>query len=154
MFAPLRRKEFTMLLIHPIIQLTATLLALLVLQQGIQRFRSQHLKKKAVFKWKQHVYLGTGVMVLWSVGFVGGLAVVRNYWYAMFITGTHARVGIVMLAFMLIGLVSGWIMHGRKQRRKVLPLIHGVNNLVLVLLALFQVYNGWQVLNAFVWGKG
>ncbi len=56
--------------------------------------------------------------------------------------------------FILIGIVSGWIMHRRKQRRKVLPLIHGVNNLVLVLLALFQVYNGWQVLNAFVWGNG
>ena len=143
-----------MLLIHPFIQLTATLLALLVLQQGIQRFRSQHLKQKAVFKWKQHVYLGTCVMVLWSAGFAGGLAMVRNYWYAVFITGMHAKVGIAMLCFILIGMLSGWVMHRRKQRRKVLPLIHGVNNLVLVLLALFQVYNGWQVLDAFVWGNG
>jgi hypothetical protein len=143
-----------MLLIHPFIQLTATLLVLLVLKQGFERFRSQHLKQRAVFKWKQHVYLGTLVMVLWWAGFVGGLAVVRNYWYAMFITGMHAKVGMVMLPFMLIGMLSGWIMHRRKQRRKVLPLIHGVNNLILVLLALFQIYNGWQVLNAFVWGKG
>ena len=33
-------------------------------------------------------------------------------------------------------------------------LIHAVNNLVLVLLALFQLTSGWQVLNAFVWGNG
>ena len=143
-----------MLLIHPLTQLTATVLVLLVLQQCIQRFRSQHLKQKAGFKWKRHVYLGTCVMALWSAGFVGGLAVVRNYWYAIFITGMHAKVGMAMLPFMLIGTLSGWIMHRRKQRRKVLPLIHGVNNLVLVLLALFQIYNGWQVLNAFVWGNG
>jgi hypothetical protein len=143
-----------MLLIHPLMQLMATVLVLVVLQQGIQRFRFQHLKQKAAFKWKQHVSLGTCVIVLWLAGFVGGLVVVRNYWYAAFITGLHGKVGVAMLPFMVIGIVSGWIMHHKKKRRKVLPLIHGVNNLVLVLLALFQIYNGWHVLNAFVCGNG
>ena len=148
-----------MLLIHPLMQLMATVLVLVVLQQGLQRFRFQrfrfqHLKQKAAFKWKQHVSLGTCVIVLWFVGFVGGLVVVRNYWYAVFITGLHGKVGVAMLPFMVVGIVSGWIMHYRKKRRKVLPLIHAVNNLVLVLLALFQTYNGWHVLNAFVWGNG
>ena len=143
-----------MLLIHPLMQLMATVLVLVVLQQGLQRFRFQHLKQKAAFKWKQHVSLGTCVIVLWLVGFVGGLVMVRNYWYAVFITGLHGKVGVAMLPFMVVGIVSGWIMHYRKKRRKVLPLIHGVNNLVLVLLALFQIYNGWHVINAFVWGNG
>ena len=35
-----------MLLIHPLMQLMATVLVLVVLQQGIQRFRFQHLNKK------------------------------------------------------------------------------------------------------------
>jgi hypothetical protein len=135
-------------------QLMATVLVLVVLQQGLQRFRFQHLKQKTAFKWKQHVYLGTCVIVLWLAGLVGGLVVVRNYWYAIFITGLHGKVGMVMLPLMLVGVVSGWIMHQRKKRRKILPLIHGLNNLVLVLLAFFQIYIGWQVLDAFVWGNG
>jgi hypothetical protein len=143
-----------MLLIHPLMQLMATALVLVVMHHGIQRFRFQHLKQKAAFPWKRHVYLGTCVIAIWSAGFMGGLMVVRNYWYAVFITGVHGKVGAAMLPFMLIGIVSGWIMHSRKRRRRILPLIHGVNNLVLVLLALLQLYSGWQVLNAFVWGNG
>jgi hypothetical protein len=78
-----------------------------------------------------------------------------RFWFgcAVFITGIHGKVGVAMLPFMQVGIVSGWIMHRRKQRRKVLPLIHGVNNLVLILLALVQIYSGWQVLTVFVWGK-
>ncbi len=143
-----------MLLIHPLMQLTATFLVLVVLQQGVQRFRFQHLKQKAAFAWKWHVYLGSCVIAIWSAGFVGGLMLVRNYWYAVFITGVHGKVGVAMLPFMLVAIVSGWTMHRMKRRRKVLPLIHGANNLVLVLLALFQLYSGWGVLNAFVWGNG
>lgn len=142
-----------MLLLHPFMQLAATVLVLVVLRQGIQRFRFQHLKRKAAFQWKRHVYLGTGVMAIWSAGFVGGLLVVRDYWYAVFITGVHAKVGVAMLPFMLVGVVSGWIMHARKRPRKLLPLVHGANNLVLVLLAMFQLYSGWQVLRTFVWGS-
>ncbi|MBW2514530.1 MAG: DUF4079 domain-containing protein [Deltaproteobacteria bacterium] len=142
-----------MLLLHPLMQLVATVLVLVVLQQGIQRFRFQHLKQKAAFQWKRHIYLGTWVMAIWTAGFVGGLMVVRNYWYATFITGVHGKVGVAMLPFMLVGIVSGWVMHVWKRPRKLLPWVHGVNNLVLVLLALFQLYSGWQVLRAFVWGS-
>jgi heme/copper-type cytochrome/quinol oxidase subunit 4 len=143
-----------MLLIHPLMQLTATVLALAVLQQGIQRFRFQHLKRKATFKWKRHVYLGTSVAAIWTAGLLGGLMVVRNYWYTVFITGVHGKVGVTMLPFVLIGVVSGWFMHLRKRRRSMLPLVHALNNLVLVFLALFQLLSGWQVLNTFVWGSG
>jgi len=44
-----------MLLLHPLMQLVATVLVLVVLQQGIQRFRFQHLKQKAAFQWKRHI---------------------------------------------------------------------------------------------------
>ena len=143
-----------MLMIHPILQLIVTILSLVVLQQGIQRFRFQHLKQKSTFKWKRHVSMGTGILVLWLVGFAGGLMIVKNYWYTVFITGLHGNVGVTMVPFLLVGIVSGWIMHVKKRRRRILPLIHGANNLILLWLAFLQIYSGWQVLQAFVWGQG
>ncbi len=64
----------------------------------------------------------------------------------------HPLMQLMATVLVLVVLQQG--LQHRKKRRKVLPLIHGVNNLVLVLLALFQVYNGWHVINAFVWGNG
>ncbi len=46
------------------------------------------------------------------------------------------------------------LLNTKKEIPGQMLLIHAVNNLVLVLLALFQLTSGWQVLNAFVWGNG
>ena len=141
-----------MLYLHPITQCLATILAIYAIYSGIQRFRSAHLHAKTLFKWKRHVWIGILVMVLWPLGFAGGFIITRNFWYTNFITGAHANIGVVMCPMIVVGLLSGIYMNRVKKKRTVLPLIHGVNNALLFLLALFQVYSGWQVLQRLVVG--
>ena len=141
-----------MLLFHPLIQILATFLAVYVLWLGLQRFRSQHLQQKIAFKWRPHVKLGTIAMVLWLAGLVGGLIMARIWWQGFMITGTHGKTALVMLPLLLFGLGSGLYLDHRKKKRKVLPLLHGFNNLLLLTLALYQTYSGWWVYSVFVIG--
>jgi len=143
-----------MLLIHPLVQAGATILALYVFYLGLSRFMSLHLGRKAVFKWRCHVILGEIVILAWLVGgLVGGLYVVKNYWRAYLITGDHARVGLAMLPFLAFGLLSGLYLNRVKRKRKVLPFLHGLNNLTLIVLALVQAWLGVGVYHSFVLGN-
>ena len=141
-----------MFIIHPIIQLLATLLALYVLLLGINRFRRLHLHQKTSFKWQLHVRLGTIVMLLWLAGMVIGLITVKINWHGLLITGSHGNRMFIILPLILFSLISGWYMHKRKIQRIVLPLIHGSLNVLLIILVLLQALSGWQVYKAFVLG--
>ncbi|MCP4118690.1 MAG: DUF4079 domain-containing protein [Desulfobacteraceae bacterium] len=141
-----------MLFFHPLLQVAAIILALYVLSIGINRFRSLHLKHKTMFKWKQHVLLGTIALVTWGAGMVGGLILVRIYWRGFLITGLHGKTALLMLPMILFGLISGYVMNKTRQKRPVLPLAHGINNLILTLLALTQLITGWGVIKLFVLG--
>ena len=141
-----------MLFGHPILQALATLTSLYVLYLGLQRFMVLHFKRKASFNWKLHVRLGTIVLLVWLLGLIGGLLVVRIAWQGNFMTGPHARVGVFMGPFLLIGLISGFYMDRKKKRRQALPLIHGLNNLFLIGLAGHQVWTGWRVVQVFLLG--
>ena len=141
-----------MLSVHPIIQGSATLLALYVFFLGVQRFRFLHFYKEVAFKWKRHVFLGRIALGAWLVGIVGGMSMVYFYWYGFLITGTHGKVALVMVPFIIFGLASGQYMNHNKKKRKVLPLIHALSNLVLLILALTQVVTGWWVYRVFVLG--
>jgi len=143
-----------LLYLHPAVQFTATILAIYVIYTGIQRFRMLHLRNRTIFPWKRHVSMGSVVLLLWSIGLIGGFVVTRNVWYTNFITGLHARVAVVMCPLIVIGMVTGFYMNRVKKRRSLLPLIHGLNNTILLLLAIYQTYSGWQVLQKFVIGSG
>lgn len=139
-----------MLWFHPILQLLTTLLALYVAFLGLNRFAAQHLKVKRTFLWKRHVALGKVAVLFWFAGFVGGLAVARMTWSVNFITGSHYQVALIMLPLMIFGYLSGVIMDASKQPRSTLPLLHAVNNMALLGMALYQVWSGWGVLKDFV----
>ncbi len=141
-----------MLSVHPVIQGSAILLALYVFFLGVQRFRFLHLSQKTVFRWKRHVLLGEIALGAWLVGIVGGMTMVYFYWYGFLMTGTHGKVALVMVPFIIFGFASGQYMNHNKKKRKVLPLIHGLSNLVLLILALTQVVTGWWVYRVFVLG--
>jgi len=141
-----------MFLFLPIIQLSATVISLYVLVMGIARFRRSHLNHKTVFRWQRHVFLGTTTMLLWLVGIGVGLTVVKINWHGFLITGTHIHRLVPILLLLLLGLGSGWYMHWKKGRRVFLPLFHGTINLLLIILALSQIWSGWQVYQAFVVG--
>ena len=142
-----------MLVVHPVIQSCAILLALYVFYLGAQRFRTLHLRQKAVFRWKRHVVLGEIALGLLLGGMIGGITMVYVYWHAFLITGTHGKVALAMATFVIFGLASGLYMYRKKRERKLLPLVHGLNNLAVLILAVIQIVTGWWVYRAFVLGE-
>jgi hypothetical protein len=142
-----------MLAFHPIVQLFAILLNLYVFYLGVHRFRSLHLKKRTAFQWKRHVVLGEVALTTLLVGMAGGVTLVYVYWHGVLITGTHGKVALAMVPFVAFGLASGLYMNVKKKQRRVLPLLHGVNNLIVLFLSLMQVYSGFWVYKTFVLGE-
>lgn len=132
--------------IHPLMQAAATLLGIYVLHLGLQRARSNHLGQKVPFAWKNHVRWGRWAIGLWMLGTLGGIVVARLEWGVFLATGSHAQVGLVFFALALFGYLSGHIMDKKKKRRAALPLVHGLVNLTLVALALWQTWTGWAFL--------
>lgn len=131
-----------MFYIHPIVQFTAILIAFYVLKLGISRFRFIHLKQDTRFKWKLHVRLGIAATTLWLFGFFGGTIVVKSGWYGYIASGLHAKIGLLMIPFIVFSLASGVYMDRKKKKRTILPLVHAVLNSVMLLLALLQIYTG------------
>jgi len=138
---------------HPVLQFIGICLSLCVLFLGIQRVRSLHMKHETLFNWRRHVSFGIMALITWILGFAGGLWVVYRSWHGYFITGIHATTASVMLPLILFGLFSGWHMDRRKKKRKLLPLLHGVNNTLVVLLALSQIISGIWVFRVFILGR-
>jgi hypothetical protein len=139
-----------MLFIHPIIQFLAILLTVYAFFLGIGRIRSLPLIPHSRFKWKQHVTLGIIATMALLLGLLGGMAVVYFYWRGFLITGAHGRIAIWILPLILFGLLSGIYMDRIKKNRIVLPLIHGANNLILLILAIVQIVTGWGVYVNFI----
>ena len=141
-----------MLVIHPLVQFFAMLLALYVFYLGLQRFRLLHLHQRVVFRWKRHVALGEIALGVLLAGMLGGMAMVYAYWHRVIMTGIHAKIALVMVPFMIFGLVSGLYMNRKKKQRRILPFIHGLNNLAVLVMALSQIVSGSWVYRAFVLG--
>lgn len=131
---------------HPLWQGAATALSLYVLFLGWQRFTVLHLGRKGNFPWKRHVLLGSVALAAWCFGAAGGLAVARLEWGVFFMTETHATVGLVFVALAVFGYCSGRRLDRVKKRRFWLPLLHGANNCLLVILAFVQAWTGWAFL--------
>ena len=140
-----------MLFIHPVVQLLATFAGAYALFLGWGRFRSLHLGAKAAFYRGRHALAGAFALLLWLGGMLGGIVMARWYWRGFFLTGGHAYVGLAMTPFILFGLITGYYLYRNPARRTRLPLWHGLNNLFLLGLALYQIHEGIEVLEQFVW---
>lgn len=137
--------------VHPLIQTLALLLSLYVLHLGWLRFKAAHLGRKGVlFPWRRHVQQGSAVLIVWTAGLLIGLGAAWWGWKTVLITGPHHRTALVMVPLLVFGYVSGLVMDRVKKRRKVLPLLHAVNNTLLVVLALSQLVTGIQILRTFI----
>jgi len=131
-----------MLWIHPILQAAALVLATYVLYMGYCRFCFQHLRKKAVFNWKRHVLLGKVAVWLWLAGLVFGLYATQVSWGTLGLTGSHYTIGLAMLPFLLVSLVTGYLLQKPSGKRPRLALTHGTANAILYLMALSQTWSG------------
>ena len=141
-----------MLSIHPIVQCFAMLFALYVFFVGLQRFRVLHLNHKVVFHWRRHVVLGEIALGVLLAGMAGGIFVVYITWHGLFITGIHGMVALFMVPFIIFGFITGLYMNHTKRKRKILPFIHGLNNLVVLIMAVSQIISGLWVYRVFVLG--
>lgn len=139
-----------MLWSHPFFQVVALALSIHALLFGWRRFLSAHCGRKCVFPWKPHVYWGTWAIALWFFGGLLGFGLAWMYWSNVFLTGSHAVVGALMLPLCVIGYVTGYRLDTVKKRRKLLPLVHGVNNAVLVALALWQFWTGLTLVRLYL----
>jgi nitric oxide reductase large subunit len=113
---------------------------------------SVRLPKKTVFRWKRHVASGEIALGALLAGVLGGMTVVKVYWHGFLITGTHGKVALALIPFVIFGLVSGLYMNRKKKQQRLLSFIHGLNNLIVLILALTQVVSGWWVYRTFVTG--
>ncbi len=138
-----------MLYIHPVFQSFAILLTAYVLNLGVHRFRAIHLKHRTRFNWKRHVVLGKAALVVLTIGAFSGAVVVKLVWGTLFATGIHARVGLVLVALVLFGFGSGYYLDKVKKKRTALPLVHGLNNCLILALCLFQIVTGLGILKGF-----
>lgn len=131
-----------LLWIHPIAQALTALLALYVLTLGLSRFASRHLGKQTVFKWNRHVMLGKVVVAVWALGALGGLSVTYLTYGKIFTGSLHFRIGMIMLPVLLITYLTGTRLDRRRDQSNILPVVHLVNNVILLILAAIQVYTG------------
>ena len=139
-----------MLWFHPVLMTVATLAGVYAAYLGMERFLSRHLGMRTQFLWKRHALFGQAAMLLWLLGFFGGLVMARWAWQMNFVTGDHYETAFAMLPLLVAGGASGIYMDRRKAPRTVLPLLHGACNLILVIMALYQFSTGWDVIRNFV----
>lgn len=131
-----------LLWIHPIAQALTAFLALYVLRLGLSRFASRHLGKTTVFQWNRHVMLGKVVVAVWALGAIGGMSVTYLTYGKLFTESLHFRIGITILPVLLITWLTGTRLNRRRDQSNILPVVHLVNNILLLILAGIQVVTG------------
>ncbi|NJB67006.1 hypothetical protein GGQ74_000646 [Desulfobaculum xiamenense] len=140
-----------MLLFHPVSMVVVNLLSLYVLHLGARRFRMAHFGQPVRFAWRRHVTLGLVVLCGWGLGMAGAMAITWHFWERVGATGWHfVNAAGFMAPLLFVGLASGVYMDRRRGRRVLLPVLHGLCNVVLVTLAMGQVFTGWHALVEFV----
>lgn len=128
--------------LHPFVQFVGILLAYYAGYLGTQRIRSLHFGQSVVFQRQRHAIAGGVALLGLLVGFFGGL-VSSLFLHEHEGLGLHKLVAFIILPLLAVGLSTGYHLYRHPKKRKVLPMIHGVNNLILLILLLFQIYSGW-----------
>lgn len=57
-------------------------------------------------------------------------------------SGLHGQVAMVALPFIIFGLFSGFFLHLNPAKRTILPVLHGLSNLLIIIFALLQIFTG------------
>jgi hypothetical protein len=134
-----------LLWIHPIVQALTALLALYVLRLGLSRFASRHLGKTTVFQWNRHVMLGRVVVAVWALGAIGGLTVTYLTYGKLYTESLHFKIGITILLVLLITFLTGTRLNRRRNQSNILPVVHLINNILLLILVGIQVVTGLHI---------
>ena len=127
--------------IHPVAQFGAILLAFYAAYLGFQRTKSLHYSKTTQFLRKRHAIVGFIGLISMLGGIAAGLFMVNRYLLSPDM-GLHVAVAMILLPLGLFGIFSGLLLYLNPKQRRFLPAIHGINNLVVLFLALAQIITG------------
>ncbi len=131
---------------HPLLQTMAWLLGLCALVLAWPRVASLHLGQSRRFDRSRHIALGQAALLLLLLGGLGGTLMGRLYLHAWLGSGAHALGALLILPLALWGLGSGLMLARRPRPRRWLPLLHGLANLLVLLLVMAQAYSGHRLL--------
>ena len=127
--------------IHPIGQIFAILVAFYALYLGYQRTKSLHYNKSASFNREYHAVAGTVALISMLGGIAAGFIMVSRYLENPEL-GLHKAVAMVLLPLGIFGIFSGFFLYLNPRKRKILPAIHGINNFLILILAVLQIITG------------
>ena len=127
--------------IHPVAQFGAILLAFYAAYLGFQRTNSLHYNKTKQFLRKRHAIVGSIGLISMLGGIAAGLFMVNRYLPNPDM-GLHVAVAMILLPLGLFGVFSGLFLYLNPKQRRFLPAIHGINNLIILFLALAQIITG------------
>ena len=135
-----------LLSIHPFLQGLGILLAFYGAILGLNRVRSLHFNQRAViFHRKRHALIGAISLFMLLGGMGGGFYIAKLAWEGMVVINWHKNLALLILPFLGIGIGTGLFLYFKLGKRKILPAIHGINNLILLILLLAQAYSGFHV---------
>jgi len=127
--------------IHPLGQLVAILIGFYALYLGFQRTQSLHFGKAARFLRERHVIAGTIALVSMLGGIAAGFIMVNRYLLNPDME-LHVAIAMILLPLGLFGIFSGFFLYLNPRKRRILPALHAINNLVILFLALAQIVTG------------
>lgn len=127
--------------IHPAGQLAAILFCCYAAYHGLQWTRSLHFNRTSRFYRERHAIAGTIALVSMLGGIAAGFIMVNRYLFSPEM-GLHGTVAILILPLGLFGIFSGFFLYIQPGQRRALPAIHGINNLIILVLALLQIITG------------
>jgi hypothetical protein len=127
--------------IHPLGQLVAILIAFYAGFLGLRRMQSLHFRKNYRFHRVRHVIFGSSGLIFMLGGMVAGYIMVNRY-LLLPDTRLHVAIAKIILLLGVFGLSTGFFLYLMPGKRRVLPLIHGINNLLILALALGQIVTG------------
>lgn len=138
-----------MLYIHPALMVLVILLCVYVLSLGVARFRFNHLSQRVVFQWRRHVRLGQAAVAGYALGGGLGTLVAWKEWGVVGGMGWHhLNFLYVILPLCVVSFATGTYLDRRKAPRRLLPLAHGLSNLLLLLSGLCQLATGLPVIRS------
>jgi hypothetical protein len=135
-----------LMFLHPVFMGLTFMLECYAMYLGIRRLLANHFGIKSVFQWNRHVILGRIAKVCMVAGGLGGIAFTHFEWEVVGATGLHFQIAVfAAMPMACFGLVSGHYLNKVRKRRKVLPLVHGLNNIVLICLSSTQMVLGLRM---------
>ena len=127
--------------IHPVAQLAAILIGFYAAYLGFQRTQSLHYNRPVRFLRERHVIAGAIALVSMLGGIAAGFIMVNRYLLNPDM-GLHVAIAMLILPLGVFGIFSGFFLYLNPGKPTFLPAIHGINNIIILALALVQIVTG------------